>query len=116
MPTLLIIDDHDYFRAFARATLEADGFTVVGEATNGEEGIAAAAALHPDVVLLDIVLPDIDGFRVCDRITAAGGSPDVVLTSSHDVRDFRQRVEHSRARGFVAKTDLSGAAVAALLG
>jgi DNA-binding NarL/FixJ family response regulator len=114
--TLLIVDDHDGFRAFARALLEAEGFDVVGEASSGREGIAAAAELHPDVVLLDVMLPDIDGFAVCERITADNGSTDVVLTSSYDGSSYRRGLERSRARGFIAKGELSGAALTALFG
>ena len=73
-PTLLIVDDHDSFRAIARALLEADGFDVVGEASTGRAG-SAAAELHPDVVLLDVMLPDLDGFAVCERITTDDDQP-----------------------------------------
>jgi DNA-binding NarL/FixJ family response regulator len=114
--TLLIVDDHDGFRAFARALLEAEGFEVVGEARSGSEAISCAAELHPDVVLLDVMLPDLDGFAVCERITASEDGPDVVMTSSHDVSNYRQSLERSRARGFIPKGELSGAAVAALRG
>jgi DNA-binding NarL/FixJ family response regulator len=113
---LLIVDDHEGFRAFARALLEAEGFDIVGEASSGRQGIAAAAQLHPDVVLLDVILPDIDGFAVCEQITADSGSTDVVLTSSYDVSSYRHSLERSRARGFIAKGELSGAALATLLG
>ena len=114
--TLLIVDDHDGFRAFARALLEAEGFDVVGEASTGLAGIAAAAQLQPDVVLLDVMLPDLDGFAVCERMTADDDAPEVVLTSSHDVSNYRQSLERSRARGFIPKGELSGSALAALLG
>ena len=114
--TLLIVDDHDSFRAFARAVLEADGFDVVGEANTGQAGITAAAELHPDVVLLDVMLPDLDGFAVCERMTIDDDGPDVVLTSSRDVSNYRQSLERSRARGFIPKGELSGAALATLIG
>jgi two-component system response regulator FimZ (fimbrial Z protein) len=114
-PTLLIVDDHDSFRAFARDLLAAGGFDVVGEASTAEAGIAAAAVLQPDVVLLDVMLPDVDGFAACERITADPNGPQVVLTSSHDVSTFRQPLERSRARGFIAKSEISGRALAALL-
>jgi serine/threonine-protein kinase len=113
-PTLLIVDDHDAFRAIARLLLEADGFDVVAEAATGSAGIAAANALRPDVVLLDVMLPDLDGFAVCERITT-DTLIQVVLTSSRDASNYRGALEHSRARGFLAKSDLSGAALAALL-
>jgi DNA-binding NarL/FixJ family response regulator len=114
--TLLIVDDHDGFRRFARAVLEAEGFDVVGEASTGFAGITAAAELRPDVVLLDVMLPDLDGFAVCERMTIDDVALDVVLMSSRDVSNYRQSLERSKARGFIPKGELSGAAVTALLG
>ena len=69
-PTLVIIDDHAGFRAFARALLEAEGYDVVGEAADGVSGVELVCRLLPDVVLLDVVLPDLDGFAVSTRIAA----------------------------------------------
>ena len=68
--TLLIVDDHAGFRELARALLEAEGFDVVGEAADGESALVASRVLNPDVVLLDVALPDLDGFTVCQRLTA----------------------------------------------
>ena len=113
---MLIVDDHPSFRTSARRLLEADGCTVVGEAADGASAIAAAGRLAPDVVLLDVHLPDIDGFAVASALTAAGASaPAVVITSSHAGSDYGALVEGSGARGFVAKAELSGAALEALL-
>ena len=113
---LLIVDDHAVFRQSARRMLEADGYEVVGEAADGASGIAAAHALKPDVVLLDVQLPDIDGFDVASRLTGEDAHPIVVLTSSRDGADFGPLVTRSGARGFVPKTELSGARIAALAG
>ena len=113
--TVLIVDDHAGFRSFARALLEAEGFAVVGEAHDGASAIAEAARLGPDLVLLDVALPDMDGFAVCDALTGgAGGGPSVVLTSSRDPASYRRRLQRSLARGFIPKSELSGAALAAL--
>ncbi len=109
---ILIVDDHPSFRATARLLLESEGHVVVGEAPDGAAALSAAGALAPDVVLLDVGLPDLDGFAVAARL--ASGVP-VVLTSSRDARDFGPRVAASGARGFVAKADLSGAALEAVL-
>ena len=115
MPTVLIVDDHPSFRASAHALLEAEGFEVVGEAEDGASAVAAAGRLHPDVVLLDVQLPDIDGFEVARQLTANGSSTCVVLVSSRDGSDFGPLVEASGACGFVPKSELTGAAISALL-
>jgi DNA-binding NarL/FixJ family response regulator len=113
--TVLIVDDHDGFRRDARALLEADGFEVVGEAADGESAVGAATRLRPGLVLLDIQLPDMDGFEVALRLTAAADPPAVVLTSSRSVSAYRRRLAGSPARGFVPKNELSGEALSALL-
>jgi DNA-binding NarL/FixJ family response regulator len=116
--SVLIVDDHPSFRATARLLLEVEGFDVIGEAKDGEEAIAAANRLRPDLVLLDVNLPDIDGFAVASRITAGDGdaAPAVILTSSRDPSDFGSQVASSGARGFIPKADLSGDSLTALLG
>jgi len=114
--TVLIVDDHPSFRATARALLESEGYTVVGEAPDGYSALAAAGELKPDVVLLDVNLPDLDGFAVASRLAeAAGGGPLVVLTSSRDSSDFGPLVHRSGARGFIPKGELTGEALHALL-
>jgi DNA-binding NarL/FixJ family response regulator len=115
-PTLLIVDDHPGFRSLARRLLEAGGFEVVGEAADGNAAVAAVSELRPDVVLLDIQLPGIDGFEVTERLRDGGAGPAVVLTSTRDRADYGERVERCGARGFVPKAELSGAAVRAILG
>jgi DNA-binding NarL/FixJ family response regulator len=115
VPTVLIVDDHPSFRATARALLEAEGFVVVGEAEDGAGAIATVRRLRPDVVLLDVQLPDSDGFAIAARLTGNGDAPAVILTSSRDGSDFGPLVAESGARGFVPKAELSGAALSALL-
>jgi len=110
--TVLIVDDHAGFRGFARRLLEAGGFTVVGEAEDGSSALAAAEALRPDLVLLDVMLPDTDGFAVAAHLAGNGDGPVVVLTSSREAADFGTRVERSRATGFIHKDELSCAALA----
>lgn len=114
--TVLIVDDHPGFRASARMLLEAEGFDVVGEAGDGRSGLDAAAELRPDVVLLDIQLPDMDGFAVAAGINRNGTAPAVVLISSRAREDLKERVEGSPVRGFIPKSELSGAALEALIG
>jgi DNA-binding NarL/FixJ family response regulator len=113
--TVLIVDDHPSFRATARALLEAEGFTVVGEAADGAEALAKTSELRPDVVLLDVQLPDIDGFEVTRRLCANGASPAIILVSSRDAADYGELISGCGARGFVPKGELTGAALRALL-
>ena len=116
--TVLIVDDHPSFRATARLLLEVEGYDVVGEARDGREAIAQSNLLHPDLVLLDVNLPDMDGFQVASRLTAGNGGatpPAVILISSRDSSDFGSLVADSGARGFIPKADLSGDSLAALL-
>ena len=111
---ILVVDDHGGFRATARRWLESEGWTVVGEARDGASALLAAATLRPDVVLLDIGLPDMDGFVVAERL-AGDGAPDVVLVSSRDPGAYAGRVATSAAIGFIAKEDLDGDGLRALL-
>ena len=114
-PRLLIVDDHAGFRASARRLLEAEGFMVVGEADGARSALPAVVALSPDVVLVDIALPDGDGFDVCADIVRAHSAA-VVLTSSRTITGLQDRLLLSRARGFIPKSDLSGSAIRALTG
>jgi DNA-binding NarL/FixJ family response regulator len=113
---VVIVDDHPVFRQSARRMLEADGYEVVGEAADGASGIAAVQASKPDVVLLDVQLPDIDGFDVAARLTEADDAPIVVITSSRDGSDFGPLVTRSGARGFLPKGELCGEAIERLVG
>jgi DNA-binding NarL/FixJ family response regulator len=112
----LIVDDHAGFRAVVRTMLEAAGYEVVGEAADATEAVARAAELHPEVVLLDVALPDGNGFDVCELLTQPPHPPAVVLTSSRDASEYVDRLATTRARGFVPKSRLTAAAVAELAG
>jgi DNA-binding NarL/FixJ family response regulator len=114
-PTLVIVDDHADFRASARALLEAEGFDVVGEAADNVGALETVARLRPQVVLLDIQLPGLDGLAVAEQLAAAPDPPAVVLISSHDASTYGSRLEKSPVRGFLPKSGLSGKALATLL-
>lgn len=112
---VLIVDDHAPFRSIARQILSADGFLTVGEAGDGAEAIRACGELYPDLVLLDVQLPDFDGFAVAAVLTARVDPPAVVLVSGRSPTDYGSRIEDCRAGGFIAKEELSGAAVRRLI-
>lgn len=112
--TVLIVDDHAAFRRLARRLLEAGGLTVVGEAQDGPSAIAAARELDPEVVLLDVLLPDEDGFRVAERVASACLRTRIVLTSSREIDDLRTRLEDTSACGFLPKEQLTGDALLAV--
>jgi CheY-like chemotaxis protein len=113
--TVLIVDDNERFRVRARRWLEADGYAVVAEAGDGAAALEAAGRHRPSVVLLDVQLPDMSGIEVAGRLSRWPDAPDVVLTSTHDPADFRERLARCGARGFVPKAELSGDALAAVL-
>lgn len=106
MRTLVIVDDHAAFRRWAGETLAEEGFEVVGLAENGAGAIAAVQRLRPDVLLLDVQLPDMSGFEVAELVAER---TTVVLTSSRAAGDYGRLVPQSAAAGFVTKSDLSGA-------
>ncbi len=114
--TALVVDDHAGFRANARQLLEEEGFQVVGEAANAASGIAAARALRPDLVLLDVRLPDLDGVEASKRIAGLNGGSAIVLTSTCDISDLAGALAESPARGFIPKSELSAEALRQLLG
>ena len=113
--TALIVDDHQAFRSFARLLLESEGFDVVGEADDGASAVAAGAELGPQVVLLDVQLPDALGFDVARQLLAHDPTTAVVLVSSRDAADYGDQIETSGALGFIPKAELSGSALRELL-
>ena len=115
-PTVLIVDDHAEFRRSAGELLEAEGFAVVAEAADGEEAIAAVERVQPQIVLLDVQLPGADGFIVAERLSAGRDPPVVVLISSREAAAYGPRLDAAAARGFIPKRELSGSALAALVG
>jgi DNA-binding NarL/FixJ family response regulator len=115
MSTILIIDDDPRFRTQARDVLEADGFVVIGQAVDGASGLEAAQSLLPEFVLLDIGLPDIEGFEVARALALNRPPPQVVLTSTRDARAYGRRLTNGHSLGFIPKEQISGAAIRALV-
>jgi DNA-binding NarL/FixJ family response regulator len=113
--SVLVVDDHPGFRAQARALLSAAGYTVVGEAADGASGVRMARDLGPELVLLDIQLPDLSGFEVLRGLLAAPDPPAVILISSRQAADYGRRIAGSGALGFIWKADLSRQAIEAVL-
>jgi DNA-binding NarL/FixJ family response regulator len=117
--TLVIVDDNARFRAQARAMLQAEGFDVIGEAEDATTAVAVCRALRPEVVLVDVGLPDTDGFELTARLHAdvpGNAGLSVVLTSSREASAYRTRISTTAARGFIPKDQISGAAITALIG
>ena len=115
MTRVLIVDDHDAYRAVARRLLESEGFDVVGESADGESAVADTVRLRPEVVLLDVQLPGIDGFEVARRLSALKDPPVVVLCSSREASDYGSKVQAAAASGFISKAELSGTRLAAVV-
>jgi DNA-binding NarL/FixJ family response regulator len=117
VPTsVLIVDDHDEFRARVRELLLAAGYRVVGEAADAAGAVAQTRALQPDVLVLDVQLPDGDGFSVAAELDRARDAPLIVLISSREAADYGSRIAESAAVGFIHKPELTRARVAELVG
>jgi two-component system chemotaxis response regulator CheY len=114
--SVLIVDDDRRFRAWARVLLERGGYVVVGEAADGASAIAAARRDRPRLVLLDVQLPDVDGFRVAQVMCAERSPPAIVLTSTRDAGDYGELIDDSGALGFLPKEQVSEEALGRLLG
>lgn len=109
--SVLIVDDHAGFRRHARRLLECEGYRVLGEAADCVSALEATSEITPELVLIDVHLPDADGFELADRIRALPDPPAVVLTSSRDGSELERCVRECGARGFVPKSELSREAI-----
>jgi DNA-binding NarL/FixJ family response regulator len=101
---VLVVDDQEPFRRAMEAVVEeTEGFVVVGSAATGEESLTAAAALRPQLVLMDVNLPGIDGIEASRRLTSQPDGPVVVLLSTYDADEFD--VAGSGAAAYVGKAE-----------
>jgi DNA-binding NarL/FixJ family response regulator len=114
--SLLVVDDHSGFRSLARSLFGEHGFDVAGEAADGESALEQVERLRPDVVLLDVQLPGIDGFDVALSLSRGSFPPRVVLTSSRDAVEYGERLRRAPVLGFIPKHKLSGRALATMVG
>jgi DNA-binding NarL/FixJ family response regulator len=113
--SVLIVDDHAGFRAHARRLLEYEGYRVVGEAADSASALEAARELKPELALVDVHLPDTDGFELTSWLGGLADPPAVVLTSSRDGAELEACISACGARGFVPKAELSRDAIEVLL-
>ena len=116
MTTVLLVDDSSGFRESARLLLEDDGFEVVGEAADGRGALEEVERLRPTLVVLDVQLAQDDGFDVAETLAARAEPPVVVMVSTRSASSYAERLATTSARGFISKADLSGDALAAMLG
>jgi len=113
---ILIVDDDEPSRMLIRELLCAAGCHVLGEAADGASALREIARLRPTLVILDVQLPDSDGFEVAQRIAADPDPPKVIMVSGRDSVQYRRRIAASPALGFIDKAELSAAAIAGLAG
>jgi CheY-like chemotaxis protein len=113
---VLVVDDHPAFRRLACRLLAAGGYDVAGEASDGVGALAQAALLRPDVVLLDVMLPDLDGFAVAEQLATLPAHPIVVLVSGKTGTEIGRRLDTAPVRGFLTKDQLTLEAFAAMTG
>jgi DNA-binding NarL/FixJ family response regulator len=113
--TVVIVDDNAAFRANARALLTYEGYDVIGEAQDGASGLDVVRRLRPSVALLDVQLPDTDGFSVARDVCSDTDQTTVVMISTRDAFDYGAAVSGCGARGFIAKSELCGDALRAVL-
>ena len=116
MSSVLVVDDHPTFRRFARQMLTEAGFDVIGEASDGETALALTRSLQPELVLLDVLLPDVSGISLAHSLAELPHPPLVVLTSSRSALDLGVTLRDAPMRGFIPKNVLTADAFSALVG
>ncbi|MGO3827715.1 MAG: response regulator [Microbacterium gubbeenense] len=102
-PTVLLVDDHATMRAGFRMILEASGVEIAGEAATGVEAVERVAHLDPDVVFMDVQMPDMDGIEATRQIVASGSRSSVVIVTTFDRDDYLFAALDAGASGFLLK-------------
>lgn len=113
---VVIADDHPQFRSATRVMLESAGYDVIGEAGDAKQAIAECHRLHPDLLILDVQLPDNDGFAVAAELSLDADSPTIVLVSNREASDFGDLINGAHVAGFISKIDFSEGTLRALIG
>jgi|SRR5581483_3980839 len=107
---VLLVDDSPQFAAAAARFLSAvEKLEIVGQARSGREALEQVASLHPDVVLMDMVMPEMDGLEATRRIKRTDSPPQIIILTLHDGSEYRQQARLAGADGFVSKTDFGTA-------
>jgi DNA-binding NarL/FixJ family response regulator len=113
--TVVIVDDNDAFRERTRTLLDAEGYSVVGEARDGAGGLQLLRELAPDLALLDVQLPDTDGFTLAERARATVGDTSIIIISTREAADYASSVTCCGALGFISKSELCDRALREIL-
>jgi len=112
---MLLVDDHEMLRKGLRSAIEAQqGWEVCGEARTGREAVAKADELHPDIVIMDFAMPDLNGMEATRQIRAAAPNTEVLILSMHQSERLVREMLNAGAHGYLLKTDTGEFLIAAL--
>jgi len=115
-PRILIVDDHEVVREGLRNLLSQTrpGWSVCGQARNGEEAVAAVKDLNPDAVILDVTMPVMNGLEAARRITKSGTGCRILMFTMHESESLSREVRDAGAQGFVLKSQAAHSLILAI--